>query len=72
MVEMTDTEIDPVQTEVDTVGSEAEVGLIANQEEYFLFALYFSLLTTLYLPTQRRRIHSEKRKHKCFVTDRDI
>ena len=52
MVEVKDTEIDPVQTVVDTVGSEAEVGWIANEEEYFLVAFYFSLLTTLFLLTQ--------------------
>ena len=51
MVEVTNTEIDPLWTVVDTVGSEAEVGWIANLDEYFLVAYYFSLLTTLCEPT---------------------
>ena len=46
MVEMTGIEIDLVEVGVDTVDSEAEVGWIANLEEYFLIACYFSLLTT--------------------------
>ncbi|HYX50150.1 MAG TPA: hypothetical protein VE843_10435 [Ktedonobacteraceae bacterium] len=46
MMEVTGFEIDLVELGVDTVDSEVEVGWIANMEEYFLVACYFSLLTT--------------------------
>ncbi len=43
MMEVTGIEIDLVEVGVDTVDSEAGAGWIANLEEYFPFAFYFSL-----------------------------